>query len=194
MSWWYTHVPKRVNQCQTKKKLWADTNLHRQTDRYPPPPNFVHGFMEFHVSLTCFTIITYFASWEFFQNVRSQIKPNQLQARVVRYDYGHFIILKGYTSYWFGFFIIKPRTWSIIEYKDRGRCSHVGRVDWPSCYNSENQTPRSRVIIEVDSVIQVLEKGTLPTWKTHWKLCFKTANFLHHLTYYMICLLFLISR
>ena len=146
----------------------TDRQTDRQTDT-PPPPNFVHGFP---CKLNLFYNNNVFCKLRvFFQNV-SQIKPNQFQARVVRYDYGHFIILKGYTSYWFGFFIIKPRTWSIIEYKDRGRCSHVGRVDWPSCYNSENQTPRSRVIIEVDSVIQVLEKGTLPTWKNTLKIMF----------------------
>ena len=40
LSWWYTHVPNMVSQCQTKKNCWLDTNLHRWTDRvipiYPP--------------------------------------------------------------------------------------------------------------------------------------------------------------
>ena len=40
LSWWYTHVPNMVSQCQTKKKLLAghkSAQMDRQSDSYLPP-------------------------------------------------------------------------------------------------------------------------------------------------------------
>ena len=45
VSWWYTHVPNMVSQCQTKKKLYAghkSAQTDRQGDYFYTPLNFVH--------------------------------------------------------------------------------------------------------------------------------------------------------
>ena len=73
LSWWYTQVPNMVNQCQTKKSFWPDTNLYRrqtdgrtdiqQSDSYLPL-NFVRRgplnlktLKKIAVQLTCYNQI-----------------------------------------------------------------------------------------------------------------------------------------